>query len=309
MSSEMIVARRSQLIFYRDVSLYVKVKDGVYTLYKPSGMSLSDMRIDEERHPSVLYINKTDKIRGIQEAQKGFNRELKKDIKSGNQAKVKETLVNIVEETLTEPRSGSLEGVSETVDILVSDYASEFNVIKNLLSVSSKDYTTALHSINVMALSIGFAFHSRYSLPETKVLGLCGLLHDVGKSKIDHDILVAQRRLTEEEFKKMQQHTILGHNILQKCKFSDKRISLAALEHHEKLDGGGYPNGKSIISETSQALGIVDCYEALTNDDRPYRHAAPPFKALQIIKKDVGAGKYNKDIFSDFIHYLGKKDV
>jgi putative nucleotidyltransferase with HDIG domain len=305
----MIPARKSQLVFYRDVSLYTKVKDGQYALYKPSGISLCDMRIDEERHPNVLYIKKADKIRGIQEAQKGFNRELKKDIKAGNQEKVKETLVNIVEETLTEPRSGSLEGVSETVDILVSDYASEFNVIKSLLDVSSKDYTTALHSINVMALSIGFALHARYSLSEAKVLGLCGLLHDVGKSKIDHNILVAQRRLTNEEFEEMKQHTILGYKILHKCKFSDKRISLAALEHHEKLDGCGYPDGKGIISETSQVLGIIDCYEALTNDDRPYRHAAPPFKALEIIKNDVRAGKYNKDIFSDFIQYLGKKDV
>ena len=77
-----------------------------------------------------------------------------------------------MEETLTEPRSGSLEGVSETVEILVSEYTKEPDVIRNLLFVSSKDYTTVLHSINVMALALGYAFYVNSSLAEKRVLGL-----------------------------------------------------------------------------------------------------------------------------------------
>ncbi len=115
MPPEMIMARKSQLKFYRDVELYRKTEGGGFVLYKQTGMTLRDMRIDEERHPSELYIKYNEKIRGIQEAQKGFNRQLKIDVKSGNSTKVKETLVTVVEETLTEPRSGSLEGVSATV--------------------------------------------------------------------------------------------------------------------------------------------------------------------------------------------------
>ncbi len=125
MPPEMIMARKSQLNFYRDVELYKKTEGGGFVLYKQSGMTLHDMRIEEGMHPSELYIKYNEKIRGIQEAQKGFNRQLKIDIKSGNTTKVKETLVTVVEETLTEPRSGSLEGVSETVSTLVSDYSKE----------------------------------------------------------------------------------------------------------------------------------------------------------------------------------------
>ena len=84
-------------------------------LYKPSGMTLQDMRVAEGLYPKKLYIKQTDKIAGIQEVQKVFNKQLKEYIQSNSSDKIRETLVNIMEETLTEPRSGSLEGISDTV--------------------------------------------------------------------------------------------------------------------------------------------------------------------------------------------------
>ena len=307
MSPEMIRARKSQLKFYRDVELYKKDKGEGFVLYKKAGMTLHDMRIEEEMYPAVLYIKQKDKIRGIQEAQKGFNKKLQTDVKSGNPAKVKETLVTIVEETLTEPRSGSLEGVSETVGILVSDYSKDSDVVKNLIDLSYTDYSTVLHSINVMAFALGFAFSLNYSQAETKVLGLSALLHDVGKTKINKEILTAPRKLTDEEFEEIKSHTIIGYNILRNCKFNDRHISLSALEHHEKLDGSGYPNNKTKINQTAQIIGIIDCYEALTNDDRPYRRSMEAFNTLnQIIGKDVKSGKFSKDLYSKLVRSLGK---
>ena len=143
MSSEYIKARKSQYHYYRAVALYNQFEENKYVLYKPHGVTLGEMRISESRHPEELFMKKDDKIKGIQEAQKAFNGKLQTDIKEGDHEKVKETLATIMEETLTEPRSGSLEGVSETMDIL-SDYATESDVIKNLLAVSSTDYSTAI---------------------------------------------------------------------------------------------------------------------------------------------------------------------
>ena len=307
MSPEMIRARRSQLKFYRDVELYKKNKGEGFVLYKPAGMTLANMRIKEEMYPAVLYIKQKDKIRGIQEAQKGFNKQLETDVKSGNPAKVKETLVTVVEETLTEPRAGSLEGVSETVGILVSDYSKNSDVVKNLIDLSYTDYSTVLHSINVMAFALGFAFSLNYSQDEAKLLGLSALLHDVGKTKINTDILTAPRRLTDEEFEEMKSHTTIGYNILRNCKFNNGDISLSALEHHEKLDGSGYPNNKTKINQAAQIIGIIDCYEALTNDDRPYRKSMEAFSTLkQIIGKDVKSGKFSKDLYSKFVRSLGE---
>jgi putative nucleotidyltransferase with HDIG domain len=305
MDTGFIKARKSQFNFYNKVPLYMKNSDR-FILYKPAGINLKEMRLNEGRHPRELYIKRDDKIKGIQEAQRGLNQELEGHINSGNPVKVKETLVTLMEETLTEPRSGSLEGISNTVDLMVNDYSNHQDVLKSLIDMSYKDYSTILHSINVMAFAIGFASYMGYSQPETKALGLSALLHDAGKTKINTDILIAPRKLTREEFDEIKSHTTIGHNILKKCKFKDKSVCLTALEHHEKLDGSGYPANKTKICLQAQIIGIIDCYEALTNDDRPYRPAMGPFDTLNdIIGEDVKEGKFNKELYTLFVKSLG----
>jgi HD-GYP domain-containing protein (c-di-GMP phosphodiesterase class II) len=301
---EWVPARRSQIKFYKDVALYNKIGNGKYVLYKSPGITLNDLRIDEEKHPEELFIRQQDKIRAIQEAQRGFNACLDENIKAGNIQEVKAIVRTIVEETLAEPRSGSLEGVSETVDILLTDYARDAHIVKNLLEVAATDYTTVIHSINVMAFALGFAFYTHLSKQETKVIGVSALLHDVGKIKIDNKILTSSKKLSDSEFEEMKKHTILGYDILTGCNFADGDICLGALEHHEKLDGSGYPCGKEIISHTSQMLAIIDCYEAITNDERVYRSAKPPLEALKQIKEDAECGKYNRAIFEKFAYSL-----
>ncbi len=305
--NKMILARRSHLKFYKNTPLYLKVKNNNFSLYKSAGITIEDMRINEEKLPSELYIKKEYKIKSIQEAQKGFNRELELNIKQKNPVKIKETLVTIMQETFEEPRSGSLEGLSNTINILISADSRQFDVVKRLLNISFIDYTTVLHSINVMAFSLVYAFYTQLDIHQTKSLGLSALLHDVGKTKIDQNILKKPRSLTNEEFEEIKKHSIIGYNILKRCKFTDKNICLVALEHHEKLDGSGYPHGKKQISEAAQIIGIIDCYEALTNNERPYRNAMIPIDTLTLIKDDVAAGKFNKNIFEKFAYSLVEK--
>jgi putative nucleotidyltransferase with HDIG domain len=304
MAQDYIRVRKTHLNFYQAVPLYYQNKEGKFVLYKPSGIKLRDMRIEQGLHPEKLFIKSRDKIRGIREVQKAFNQQLKQDIKDHNPSKVKDTIIHIVEETFTEPRSGSLEGISATVNILVSDYTKESKILKNLLFVSHNDYTTVLHSVNVMALVIGYATYENYTITEKRMLGLCALLHDVGKAKIDAEILQAPRRLTEEEFERMQAHTTIGFQILSNCRFANPEIKRTALQHHEKMDGSGYPSRSTRISRMAQIVGMIDCYEALTNDDRPYRDASDPLKALTIIKDDVEAHKFNRKIFEKFAYSL-----
>lgn len=303
----MILARKSQIKFYKNTSLYIKGENNKFSLYKSAGVTIKDMRINEKRLPAELYIKRKDKIESIQEAQKGFNRQLELNIKQKNPVKIKETLVTIMQETFEEPRSGSLEGLSNTINILISADSRQFDVVKQLLNISFIDYTTVLHSINVMAFSLVYAFYRQLDIHQTKSLALSALLHDVGKTKTDQDILKAPRSLTNEEFENIKKHTTIGYNILKRCKFTDKNICLVALEHHEKLDGSGYPHGKKQISEAAQIIAIIDCYEALTNNERPYRNAMIPIDTLTLIKDDVAAGKFNKNIFEKFAYSLVEK--
>ena len=298
-----IAIRNSQINYYKNVGLFY-VENGSFVLYKPPGKLMADLRLAEERHPTELYIRRKDRMEAIKELQAGFNRHISKSIKKGNVVAVKSTLCHLVEETLMEPRSGTLQVLPETVDMLVSGYSQNPEVVKTLASISFKDYSTVIHSVNVMALTIGFCFYSKKSIKETKRLGLSALLHDVGKTEIPDNILKAPRKLTDKEFKVMKRHPKIGEFIIKVKSGIDKGIARGACEHHEKLDGSGYPKGTRQISSVGQVLGIIDCYEALTNEDRPYRRALSPLDALKVIKTDVEAGKFNRKIFEKFCYSL-----
>ena len=305
MKDDMIRARKSQMKHYR-IPLYVRTDEGKYVLYKPEGMLLEDMRVKTGKFPSALFFRTEDKLQGIKELQKAFNEKLRESIKSQDATKTKTILVDLVRETLTEPRSGSLDGLADTVDILANECAQEPAVLRALANVYFKDYTTAIHSVNVMALTLAFSLHSQQSLESSKTMGLAALLHDIGKTQIDQGIIRANRKLTEEEFEEMKRHPTIGYKILKKCDFANQAILDGAREHHEKLDGSGYPRGISRVSVAGQIIGLVDCYEAITNDDRPYRNAMDPLEALKLVKREVEAGKFDRRLFERFARSLAK---
>ena len=298
-----IRVRNSQINYYKEVSLYHQSSENAYCLYKPAGTLLAEMRLNQQKHPP-LYIQEQDRMVAINEIQKGFNRHISDSIKTGNAFKVKATLCDLVEETLAEPRSGTLRALPQTVDDLVSGYSDHPEILKTFASISFKDYTTVIHSVNVMALTLGFCIHSNFSLSKTRKMGLSALLHDVGKIEIPSSILKAPRRLSKKEFSIMKSHPAIGHTIIREKNKIGGEVALGALEHHEKLDGSGYPKGTRSISLFGQILGIIDCYEALTNEDRPYRRARQPLETLKFLKDDVIAGKFNRDIFEKFCYSL-----
>ena len=298
-----IPVRKSQINYYRQIPLYYRTTKGSYALYKPPGTLLSEVRIKQKQHP-MLYIRQAQRIDAIRELQKGFNKDIAKKIQTGKIVEVKSTLCNLVEETLSEPRSGTLRALPKTIDLLVSGYSKQPEILRAFALISFKDYTTVIHSVNVMALTIGFCFHADLSLQETKKLGLGALLHDVGKTKIPRDIITAPRKLTDEEFEVMKSHPELGNQIIKKTNGISSDIARSAMEHHEKLDGSGYPHGIRDITFAGQLLGIIDCYEALTNEDRPYRRAKEPLETLGLLKKDVETGKFSREIFETFCYSL-----
>lgn len=302
-SSSYIPVRRSQIRYYRRVPLYSETATHVFQLYKPAGMEISEVRIDQEMHPR-LFIQQADRMDAIREVHKGFNLDIVRSIETGDVTSVKSTLCNLVAETLAEPRAGTLQSLPETMGILVSGYSKQPGILRTFATILNKDYTTVIHSVNVMALTLSFCFYSGLSLQETKRLGLSALLHDVGKSEIPTEILSAPRKLTLEEFEVMKSHPSIGERLIRQISRLGEDIARGALEHHEKLDGSGYPKGLQKISFHGQLIGIVDCYEALTNEDRPYRRAKDPLDTLKLLKDDVESGKFNRELFEKFCYSL-----
>ena len=301
-----IPVRASQLHYYYKVPLYFETAPDVFKLYKPPERAISEIRIDQGMHPR-LFIQQSDRAEAIQEVHKRFKVDIARSIESGDATAVKATLCNLMAETLAEPRAGTIQTLPEIVDSLVNGYSEHPGILRTFATISNTDYSTVIHSVNVMALSISFCSHMKLSTLETKRLGLSALLHDVGKTEIPPEILNASRKLTPEEFEVMKSHTSIGGRLIGQIKQLGEDVAKGALEHHEKLDGSGYPKGVKEISFYGQLIGIVDCYEALTNEDRPYRRAMEPLESLKLIREDVQKGKFNRELFEKFCYSLIEK--
>lgn len=164
---------------------------------------------------------------------------------------------------------------------------------------------TAEHCLNVSILAIAFGRHLR--LPETELekLGLCGLLHDVGKVKVPDEILNKPETLTPEEFEIMKQHATIGRDMLKKSANVYQYVIDAAYNHHEQIDGKGYPRQllASELSDFTRIISIVDAFDAMTSD-RCYATSRSNLDALKEIYKNRGK-QFDEELALEFISVVG----
>ena len=137
---------------------------------------------------------------------------------------------------------------------------------------------------------------------ELRALAHGAALHDVGKSKVDQNVLNKQGKLDDEEFRHIKQHAAFGFDILQdSANKEDKRVLSAVRHHHEKMDGSGYPDGLSggSISPYAKIVAIADVFDAL-NTKRCYKEPMPTFDTLMLMKNQMG-NHIDVDILKAFI--------
>ena len=163
--------------------------------------------------------------------------------------------------------------------------------------VDAKSPFTYRHSIGVMNAAV--AIGNVLGLPSHRmqILRRSALLHDVGKLGISNTILDKPGRLTDEEFTTIKRHPGIGAEILRRVAAFDE-IAILATEHHERLDGNGYPNRLSAadLSVESRILAVADIYGALS-EHRPYRSALPASKIISIMDHDVGT-RIDRDAYA-----------
>ena len=173
-----------------------------------------------------------------------------------------------------------------------------------LSRIREKDTYLLEHSLNVGILSAHFARSLGMSQPEIEAAANSGLLHDLGKIKIPDEILHKPGRLTEDEMDVMKKHVEYGVDFLSAMNLDEGLIRVVS-EHHERLDGLGYPKrlkGEE-ISYNGRILAITDMYDALTAD-RCYKAGMPSQKALQILMKDSET-KLDATLLQQFIKCIG----
>lgn len=154
--------------------------------------------------------------------------------------------------------------VSQMFQPLLNNLQLERDVVSMLLLLNTNDDYTYQHSVQVGMLSYYLATWVGYTNEDAVQVGKAGFLHDIGKCRIDEQILNKPGKLTSEEYEEVKKHTIYGHEIISKS-FDEPFVAFGALQHHERNDGSGYPHGLTgdAIHPVSKIIAVVDIYSAM----------------------------------------------
>lgn len=176
--------------------------------------------------------------------------------------------------------------------VMVADAKKHTSILDLLHNMREYDDSTFAHCLNVGLLCNVLARWLQFSDAEIEMATACGLLHDVGKLLVPHDLIAKPGKLTELEYHQVQKHSFEGYQLL-KSQNIDMHICNAALMHHERSDGSGYPQGLKDreIDNYAKIVAIADVYDAMTSA-RVYRAPICPFKVIEIFEAE-GLQRYD----------------
>lgn len=153
----------------------------------------------------------------------------------------------------------------------------------DISALKTSDEYTFKHSVDVATIAMIVSKKQGLSKAQIREIGVAGLLHDVGKTKVPLNILNKPGRLDDDEFAIMRQHSVFGYDIIKEKEFSPA-VCLGVLQHHEKINGAGYPLGMAAdkICPYAKILSVADIYDALVTE-RPYKAAFSQRDAVEMI--------------------------
>jgi PAS domain S-box-containing protein/putative nucleotidyltransferase with HDIG domain len=190
------------------------------------------------------------------------------------------TIENVTDRVRAERElAGSLKRLSQTFDEAIEALAT---------AVEKRDPYTGGHQKRVAALAAAIANDLGCEPEVTRAVRMAAIMHDVGKIYVPAEILARPGRLTAVEMEIIKLHSAMGFEILRGISF-DQPIAEIVLQHHEKLDGSGYPRGirGEAIRQEARIIAVADIMEALSSH-RPYRPAYGPHVALEVLAKEKG---------------------
>ncbi len=212
----------------------------------------------------------------------------------------------LVKDVLNDPRAGNaVQRSSEFVEHTTAFMFQEPSALEALMKVTSYDYYTYTHSVNVFVFGSSLAQRMGVDEETIKRYAMGALLHDLGKSRIDSSILNHPGKLDDEQWRIMKMHPAYGHKILVEQGVDDQMVLDVVRHHHEKRNGVGYPDGLrgDGISFFTAVTTIADIFDALTTR-RSYKDAMSSFDALRLMKEKM-ADELAPDLFKQFIVMIG----
>lgn len=197
----------------------------------------------------------------------------------------------------------------EAIKTAVSDCVD--NILENpdamllLTQLKERDEYTSQHSMNVCILSVLLGRELQLSNFELNQLGMCGLMHDIGKAKVPLEILNKPDKLDDAEMLTMRKHTVYGRDVLMSARNIYAGAVDVAFSHHEHLNGNGYPRGitDTGLSMFTKIVAVVDAYDAITSS-RCYQDGKNHLAAIGILVKAMNS-HFESAYVTKFINCIG----
>ena len=216
---------------------------------------------------------------------------------------VYQSSVELMERLLEDPKTENIRVAKHAIAGIVDMILTQYDTSQYLLRITSHDFYTYVHSVNVGILAILLSKQLlKYSYShDMHELGAGFFLHDLGKVRVDPSIINKPGSLNEEEMKKVRIHPYQSYLMLKEANQLSNECSIIALEHHEREDGKGYPKGlkHDEIHIYGRICCIADVFDALTAE-RSYKAKLTAFEALKIMKEEM-LDHFHKEIFEEFV--------
>lgn len=290
-----------------DYTVYRKVEEKIFQI-----LVEKDNYFDREKYYNLeddkishVYINVKDKIKYQEDIQKYISQIIDNDeISTTAKASLitdiaRETVKDLFEAEVT---LNELKKVDTILDNSVDFLLSDKSALENMIKVTSHDYYTYTHSIDVSTYCIGFGIFLGLEKEDLKLLGKAGMLHDIGKSYVDREIICKQGKLDEDELITVRKHPDYSYEILKENGETDSRLLEIVLQHHEKINGKGYPQGLkgNEIDDFAKIVAICDIFNALTTK-RTYKDRMSTFDALALMYRLM-----NKELCLNYLEQFVK---
>ncbi|MDC0980234.1 HD domain-containing protein [Bdellovibrionales bacterium] len=260
----------------------------------------------EKKAPDNFYIKGA-----LRQAYKSYVHDLLADSTINPHRKaliLRESSYALVEELFESPDiERALHESKEIIENFVNFMENEPDSMGQLIGLSSHDFYTYTHSLDVGIYSLGLARVAGYSGHNLFMMGQGALFHDIGKRQVDIEIICKDGPLDDQEWVEMKKHPEYGLAILQESNASEELIA-CCFEHHENALGNGYPQqlSASEIHPMARIVALTDTFDALTTK-RSYNEPMPPPKALDFMAVKL-KGKYDTDLLNAMYETLFKME-
>lgn len=213
--------------------------------------------------------------------------------------------IDIVKDLMGEVRMGKIPDSAPVISIVeeISDQVlADHDAMVGLSMIKNYDDYLYNHSVNVGIISLSIAKQMGLSQDDVKLVGIGGILHDIGKTGVAEEIIKKPGGLSNDEWEKIKEHPTIGGNIMKHMKGVGEEAMRMAMEHHVRYDHSGYPDIQD-IHPYSFIVSIADAYDALTTL-RVYQKPYPPVDAVKILK-ELSGKHFPPEVVDAFMEMVG----